>query len=296
MNNRGLLLNLAIGDAFGRPFEFTDKDEIEQNFDIKKYAHFGAESIKTGIGKYTDDTQMSMAIADHMLHSEEMSHHSYAVYFYNSYDKDPRSGYSRRIRSCLVQDSVQGFISKAAQMKPRNSNGSVMRCLPLGMYPDVEDVKKACLIQTTLTHPTFECITATLMVALSFHYYYYRIEENYYNWISYHISHEALGHILSAQLNKKVECDAIQTASFCLKLIQDAIVKEYKLSKILEMAIKVTGDVDSTAAICLGLSSAIDSIENDLDDNLFNKLENREYGRDYLMNMDKLLINKFPRK
>ena len=183
MNKKGLLLNLAVGDAFGRPFEFTDKDEIEKRFDLTKYAHFGAESIKTNIGSYTDDTQMSIAIANHMLDDGEMTHKSYATYFFDAYDKDPRSGYSRRITECLKQPSVDNFISKAAQMKPRNSNGSVMRCLPLGMYPDVEDVKKACLIQTTLTHPTFECITATLMVALSFHYYYHRIEENYYNWI-----------------------------------------------------------------------------------------------------------------
>ena len=53
------------------------------------------------------------------------------------------------------------------------------------------------------------------------------------------------------------------------------------------------GDVDTTAAIAMSAASCSSEIKQDLPANLINGLENGQYGRDYLIELDRRLRNKF---
>lgn len=289
----GLLTSIAIGDAFGRPFEFTPESKLEE-FDLKKYAVFNRDEIsdKSGIGKYTDDTQMSIAIAEHMIMDFPLTASSYAEEFLDCYKRDKRNGYSSRIQDILEKSNNRDELlyNTSLLLPTKSSNGAVMRCLPLGLLPDVERIKQACLIQSSVTHPSIDCILASQVIALAAHFFYYEKEGHLDVWINDLIGNDAYFKVIYAYTHGEVSTNAIQTASFCLK----NVIQGCSMSKILERSIKVMGDVDSTAAISLGLASLKKNCQNDLPDELFDNLENNIFGRDYLVNLDEILFDKYP--
>ncbi len=247
-----------------------------------------------------------------------------------AYKRDKRTGYGKRIQNLLDNSrNASDFQHNIGIQKPRDSNGSVIRCLPLGLYQDVNMVKHACIVQTSLTHPTMDAIMASQIMALTVHYAYHGSKKTYTNWITDHIPFGIFNYIADKYtLGKEIECDAALTASYCLnvayrqykfkKLVPAPKKAKFKtpvynghygvpytapepvpdatMNDILKHAIIETGgDTDSIAAIGLALA-AIRGAKNDLNINLFNNLENDKYGRDYLISLDKRLLEKFPRK
>ena len=299
MNKLGLLTAIGIGDAFGRPYEFTPEEKLEE-FDLTKYAVYQRDNYidATGIGKYTDDTQMSIAIANHMINGEPLTHSYYAESFFDTYKRDKRDGYSSRIKAILdkSKDYEQLLLEMSLLVPTRSTNGSVMRCLPLGLYPDVERIKQACVIQSSVTHPSLDCIIACQVIALTAHYFYYEIKDAYYFWMIDKVGKEVYSRLADAYGEDEagygpVSSNALQTASFCLQ----NILGTFTMSEILERSIKVMGDVDSTAAISLGLASLNKLCKQDLPYELLSNLENGRFGRDYLIQLDKRLIEKYPK-
>src|SRR3989304_1347902 len=120
-----MLLEIGIADAFGRPFEFNTPEFIEKNNDVLTYKHREGELI-TGIGIYTDDTQMSLGVAEQMLSGLPGTQVRFATHFVNAYKRDPRKGYSRRITNALEESQAHlpfELILKAKQAEARR-NGS----------------------------------------------------------------------------------------------------------------------------------------------------------------------------
>lgn len=280
--NWGLLTCIAIGDAAGAPFEFGTKDMLKK---------FSADRYPNEIGTYTDDTQMSIAVALHTFGRIEFSTNAYASYFWNQYQEDKtRPGFSRRTRSALEEPDVLRFTTSCASQMPRDTNGCVMRVLPIGYIKDVERVKQAALAQCVVTHPFAECILASQFVALMAHYSIYRFNEvnldqflrdqlgvSEYNKIAYAWDKES-----------EIPCNAVMTASFVYNNMKGTSMK-----RILERAIFVGGDVDSLAAICMGLAYLNPGITNDLSDNLYDNLENGKWGRDFLQDLSRQLASDF---
>ena len=102
--NIGLLTAMAIGDAFGRSFEFASKEKIDVELDLTTYPPgMGkySDGYTGGIGKYTDDTQMALAIAEHMLADRPLTHNDYSEALMQAYDRDKRNGYSKRMQNLL---------------------------------------------------------------------------------------------------------------------------------------------------------------------------------------------------
>ena len=63
---KGVMLGLAIGDAFGYPIELMDYDSICERFEKKGCLDL-AVSKRTGTALFTDDTQLSLFTADGLL-------------------------------------------------------------------------------------------------------------------------------------------------------------------------------------------------------------------------------------
>ena len=107
--NIGFLVSLAIGDAFGRSFEFGTKENIDKHFDINVYPPGVGkfpEDYKGGVGKYTDDTQMTIGIIEHMIMDYPITHNYYASCFLDAYNKDKRISYSKSTNSCVTTRRV----------------------------------------------------------------------------------------------------------------------------------------------------------------------------------------------
>lgn len=302
------LLYGAIGDAFGRTFEFNTQQFIEENNDGLSYKHREGEE-QTGIGTYTDDTQMSIAIAEQILSDLPGTQVRFAAHFVTAYKRDPRGGYSKRIKNALESTKENlpfEFILKANQAG-MSSNGSVMRAVPLGLLPDPKEIMYRSIVQTSTSHGHIDAVNAATAVSLAAHYFYYLLHIKIYrvfnndlavvdflDWMSKQLGDSTFDDIYYAYDlydKERLECDAKTTASLSIKLA----LYGTSASQILKDAIQIGGDTDSSASIALGLYSLRSDAVMDLPDALYNNLENGKYGRDYLVQLDKKLFEKFPR-
>jgi len=85
-----MLLQGAIGDAYGAGFEFAPMEKISQDNTISRYEpHPLFPEIH---GKYTDDTQMSLAIAELLISGAAWTPENIAQKFVECFKRDPRRG------------------------------------------------------------------------------------------------------------------------------------------------------------------------------------------------------------
>jgi ADP-ribosyl-[dinitrogen reductase] hydrolase len=306
----GLLLDLAIGDAYGRPFEFATREYITA-FNDGKYHLRDKEAITDPIiGKYTDDTQMTLGVAEHMLSGNPTTQVGFVREFLKVYKRDPHQGYSRRLTNALTK-SEKPFDFLSTIDARSTGNGCVMRCLPLGLLPDAKSVIQASIVQASTTHATHEGILATEAIALSAHYFYHIADgkfddDDWYDWMRarlgegfaldlmtcYHLDREDRDG--KKEPNEEVPCDAMITAAACLHIIRNEFSRPTQsMLRMLKKSISLGGDVDSIAAVTMGLASLL-KVKNDLPKELYDNLEDGPYGKGYIKLVEDRLVAKFP--
>ncbi len=311
-----MLLELAISDAYGRPFEFNTPEFIKENNDLSSYKHRIDEEI-TGVGIYTDDTQMSIAISELMLSKLPGTQIRFATHFVSSYKRDERKGYSKRMTAAFNGTPAHlpfEFILKGNQAGSK-TNGCVMRAVPLGLLPDPKEIIYKSIVQTSVTHGSLDAVNSATFVSLTAHFFYYLYdmnsdletnEYNYSNWmksmIGEAIFNDIYYHSYLIPEWPPLLCDAKSTAAVSCKLawgvfggIDWEVYEKNTASSILKKAVSIGGDVDSSAAISMGLYSLRPDAVMDLPQALYDNLENGKYGRDYLISLDKQLFEMYPR-
>ena len=87
-----MLTEIAIADAYGAGFEFSPKEKIQQYNNLERYL---PHELYQFVGKYTDDTQMSIAIAELVLSGSDWSSSQIAAKFVECFKRDERKGYSK---------------------------------------------------------------------------------------------------------------------------------------------------------------------------------------------------------
>ena len=73
-----------------------------------------------------------------------------------------------------------------------------------------------------------------------------------------------------------------------------AVTGHDSLSEILKQCIEYTGDVDTVAAIAMGAASCSREIAQDLPAGLVAQLQDQQFGRRYLQDLDRRLFAAFP--
>jgi ADP-ribosyl-[dinitrogen reductase] hydrolase len=275
-----MLLELAIGDAYGAGFEYVNAHLLRQFNDLSRYVQHPRHGTKPG--QYTDDTQMSLAIAEAIVSSEDWTRENLARRFVEVFKRDPREGYAGGFHSFLrkVKDGAQ-FLAEIGG--DSDKSGAAMRACPIGIFPAIPEVKRKAEIQAAITHNSPDGIRAAQAAALMTHYFLYRLGER-----------EDLG----AFLEKHV--DGQWTVAWHGKVgskgwmsVQAAVTAIHQhptLSGILKACIDFGGDVDTVATIALGAASCTFEIRQDLPQHLIDTLENGTYGRDYLIALDQKLL------
>jgi len=110
-----LLLEIAIGDAYGAGFEFSSREKITTYNDLSQY-HEHELGFKAG--NYTDDTQMSLAIAELLIAKTKWTRENIADKFVECFKRDERLGYSKSLYLFLQSiNTGTEFINK---MKPHS--------------------------------------------------------------------------------------------------------------------------------------------------------------------------------
>jgi ADP-ribosylglycohydrolase len=279
-----MLVSLAIGDSAGAGFEYASEAFVTKNNDGKHYvAHPKYAALKPGI--YTDDTQMSIAIAEAMVSGDDWTPLNLANRFVTAFHRDPRGGYARRFRAFLEQ--VKDGEQFLREIKPdSDKSGAAMRAAPLGMLPTIGSVLSKCRIQAALTHNTTDGMNAAMASSLLAYYFVHDCgkKENVGEFICRYVPGPWATKWEGAVGSKGWQSvwAAIHSVSACDSMTQ-----------LLKTCIGHTGDVDTVAAIALAAGSYCPDIQQDLAPELVDGLENGPYGREYLAKLDKQLAEKY---
>ena len=279
-----MLLQAAIGDAYGAGFEFCEMDYIHQHNQLEEYLphiHF------TEIHKnYTDDTQMAIAIAELMLENEDWSPELVADKFVEVFHRDKRRGYSGRVYNALgTSKNGKEFIANINNQS--GGNGSAMRAYSIGLFPDLAQVLHFAEVQAKTSHDTVEGISCAKRIALASHYFYYDYVEKY-----------PLSTFLNEILNENEVYETLSPVDMhgypTTKTVINLVPNYQSLAVCLKESIDLGGDTDTVASLSMALLSLKKDTIFDLPDFLFEQLENGAFGSDYLMDLDTKLKEKYP--
>ncbi|QSQ26150.1 ADP-ribosylglycohydrolase family protein [Pyxidicoccus parkwayensis] len=274
-----MLLDLAIGDAYGAGFEYAS--EMMQHNDLSRYVQHPLHlSIRPGM--YTDDTQMSLAIAEAIVDGDPWRPSNLATRFVQVFQRDPREGYAQRFQEFLqtVRDG-QDFLDRIHG--DSDKSGAAMRAGPLGVFGSPSEVIRRCTIQAAITHNTPDGINAACAAALMVHYCLYRIgpKAEVGEFIQEHVPGQWI-----MSWHGKVDSKGWMSVRAAIT----ALARNDSMSALLKDCVAFGGDVDTVAAMALAAGSCCEEIEQNLPQHLIDGLENGPYGRDYIRALDERLI------
>ena len=300
------MLGIAIGDAFGAAYENLSRKDVRRIFDPTKYSKNPLFNDHIP-GTYTDDTQMSIAVAELITSGEEFTPLNLANYFVSAFKRDMRPGYSRYSFQAL-QESKSGkeFLAKVTQSSEKN--GATMRAIPIGVIPEKDKVINYCVVNAETTHHSPSAIASSVAMGLAAHYFFYNVDEaksvldfclEYLNENNFdRKSIEYLNEVLKMEnldlgillgkeyANVGVPVNGIKTAGVVLFLLKG--FSSEKPFEALKEAILLGGDTDTTAALTLGVFTARYGL-NQLPEFLTCGLEGGEYGKDFVMSIGEKL-------
>ncbi len=166
-----MLVELAIGDAYGAAFEFVDARSTRDH-ELGDYARHPWHDIAPG--RYTDDTQMSIAIAEAVVTGLSWTPLALATKFVEVFKRDPREGYAGRFFEFL-HHVTNGEQFLAEIIPTSDKSGAAMRAAPIGIYSTIDTVIERAAIQAASTHNTPDGINAAVAAALMSHYFLYHL-------------------------------------------------------------------------------------------------------------------------
>jgi ADP-ribosylglycohydrolase len=277
-----MLVEIAIGDAYGAGFEYVSASFVRQNNNLTGYVQHPRHKIKPG--SYTDDTQMSLAIAELIVSGRDWSKENIARFFVEAFKRDPREGYASGFYRFLCEiESAEEFVARIRS--DSDKSGAAMRAAPIGVYPTVAEVVEKATRQAQLTHDTVDGIRSAVAAALMSHYFCYKLGPK-----------RELGRFLESQVDGQWSVPWMEKVGpkgwMAVQAAITAIMECDSMSKLLVRCVAFEGDVDTVAAIALGAASCSSEVVQDLPRNLYEGLERGPFGMQFLEALDKTLTKK----
>jgi len=278
-----MILEAALGDAYGAGFEFRDLDFISQNNNLTQYHKHG---LYTEIYKrYTDDTQMAIAITELLLEDDNWNEIKVADKFVEVFHRDKRRGYSDRVYNALDASTNGADFIKIIN-NGSNGNGSAMRAYSIGYLKDIKQIVEFCEIQAKTSHLTVEGISCAKRIALAVHYFKYNLGDG--ATLTAFLN-ETLKENENYSITSPIDMHGYPTTRAVIKIVSDAT----SMKDCLKTSIDYGGDTDTVAALCMAILSQKQNCEKTLPQFLYDELENDKFGKDFLIKLDTALDHKF---
>ncbi len=271
-NNPPTLLGVAIGDALGMPFETARYGDL--SFDAWTGNYWSSQYHNLPPGGTTDDTAFTKILAESLIENNGFDRKDtadrYLVWFD---DKNPSIGKTTktaltRYRNGIPLDSC-GLNSA--------TNGSAMRAAPIGIFyrGDIEEIKRVCKEESSITHNNPEAIAGSTAVALGISF----LLEGYskkdlIDAVCFHLPPSSVKNTLEVvnqcfQIgqpflenisNKKLTklLSSLEKGTYVSGTINVAFLGFLATSSFrdsLETVIRAGGDTDTNASICGALAS-----------------------------------------
>jgi len=150
----GCLMGCGVGDALGQPFEGKFGIQLRDIIDITKFFR----------GIYTDDTQLTLAIAESLIRKEGFDPEDLGKRFAEWLDEPPIGpGFT-----CLsvAHKLLEGTSWKNSGVSS-GANGAVMRISPIGLYyrDDIDELIKVARVSSEITHTHVGAYSSAIVIA-----------------------------------------------------------------------------------------------------------------------------------
>lgn len=276
-----MLTEIAIADAYGAGFEFCSEDKIISLNNLELYSKHELYDI---LGKYTDDTQMSIAIVEFILSDQEWNKENIASKFIECFKRDVRLGYSEGFFNLLSKvESSKELLELIIPTSERN--GAAMRSVPIGFLKNKEDVIALAKLQAQVTHDSPIGIQSSCAIALAA--YLGTRQKGSISDLESFLESEQYGN-WDYNWKDRVSLNAYDTVSAALT----CLLKHSCLSELLKSCINLGGDTDSVAAIAVGLATCFREYKKDLPIQLYNNLNEDKYGISFLLDLESKFLKK----
>lgn len=160
---RGALLGTFVGDALGMPYEGLPPNEIPDTVEMT--------AGRLGLGTYTDDTQMMIALAEAVIEDAPLDPERLARRFLDRFD--PARGYGRGTTRVveLWRAGVPVAVASRQAYDTQGSfgNGAAMRVAPIGVRyaDDPPQLYSQAAVSAKVTHAHPIGIDAAVVQAAS---------------------------------------------------------------------------------------------------------------------------------
>lgn len=164
----GALLGCAVGDILGANLEFKSRAEIQAQHGIVR-DFLGSE--KRPLGMFTDDTEMTLALAEGLVCFNGIDARSCAEHYAFLWANHPRRGYGpSAYQSLEALNTGADYRATGRLVHPDGSygNGGAMRIAPVGLaFRHADDVVMMDAVKAALlcTHVHPEAIDAAFVQA-----------------------------------------------------------------------------------------------------------------------------------
>jgi len=298
-----------IGDTFGLPYENLSWKKIAKIIDMKNYLNLNENKSKNIGYKYSDDTQMTVAVANLLTSGKEFNKENLAYFLYTEFMINQIEGYSGMTYDALRKSSSgDEFLNRVNRDSVRN--GAVMRSAPIGVLPNINDVIGAAYVNSEITHNTSSAIAGSIAVALSSFLFLNTDYDNskVFEFCLDHMkgfSKDAEKYFMKLSkmkcLDRKllfgpenenlgVPINGLKTAGAVLHLLAN---HDGNLTKILKDSVLLGGDTDTTASLALGIASTRGDLST-LPDFLLENCDKGPYGLDYVVSHGNKLARIMP--
>lgn len=295
-----MLLGIALGDSYGAPFE------------NRSYRETSKKLTKDGLipGRYTDDTEQALALAELIASGEPFHPRTLAQYLLHAYSRDPRPGYSLVTRNMLASPDPDSFLTSIPSevRNKRKTDGAAMRALPIGFFPDKNQVIRNSIVSASITHGHPDAVAATIAIALISYEQIYckaplkKIWERVRDSI-HEIHPDIIPYCDSCSHPGALDREIIleEHAGYGVPYTDSRIFLGAILAllarfgddayTLLTESIQMGGDTDTVAAIVIGAILIRGGDERIWD--LIPGLENGPYGKDYLISTGDRISSRF---
>ena len=164
----GSLLGCASGDILGANFEFKSRSEIQREHGT---VHSFADSTWRPFGIYTDDTEMTLALASSIVQRDGVDPEHCAATYASYFSSAPRRGYGpsvTKILEMLLEGADYRLTGTSVHEGGSYGNGGAMRIAPVGLaFRNAEDsvLREAVRLALLPTHVHDEAVDGAFIQA-----------------------------------------------------------------------------------------------------------------------------------
>ena len=162
---QGIAVGAAVGDALGMPLEFQPPSSIHDML---------TEMIPGALpaGCFTDDTEMALALAESLQHTNPLDPQDLAGRFagwYQSHPADVGISTAKVLRLIIQGTPWQEAAQKVCDDNPDSApNGALMRCWPLAVarHQNLALLVAETRLQSEVTHRNPDAVNAAILLNL----------------------------------------------------------------------------------------------------------------------------------